>query len=366
MTHQSVFQVTAHPRSPYARGVKGPTLAVIVALAAACAGDDDADDGTTPPPDPQTFHFGPFDMQPGEERFGDCVSASLDNDEILYVNAVELSTQSGFHHSNWFWVPETTFPGPDGVWDCDERFYDEVTAGAAGGVLFAQSTQSVNELQQFPPGVVIPIPRRSKIVAGIHILNASDEPLSTTLDIEIRPIALPDVRTKLVAMALTYEPLALPAMRRSSFTVECPLGDLHQQIMGRPLDFKLYYALPHYHDLGRGVELVATGGPNGDATILSSDTQIGDALGRAFEPAFSMEGFSGIRFTCKFDNPRAEIVRWGLGDQEMCVIQTFTDSTYKWAGGARDTNPGDRVDDGNVVAFTHPNCELYGFPAPEI
>ena len=340
-------------------------LALACVLAVGCTGDDDGGDALTPP-QPATYHFGPFELQPGEERAGDCVSASLHNDRTLYVNAVELTTQSGFHHSNWFWVPESTFPGDDGVWDCDARQYDEVVAGAAGGVLFAQSTQSVSERQQFPAGVVVPIPPRSKIVAGVHLLNAGDEPMTTSLDLEITPIAAEDIVTKLVAMAITYEPLALPPRRKSSFTVECELGDLHQRLMGRPLDFKLYYALPHYHELGRGVDLVATGGPTGDTTILSTNSSIGEALGKPFDPAFSLEGYQNIRFTCRFDNPRDTTVRWGIGDQEMCVIQLFTDSTYKWAGGARDNNPGVQVDDGDTVAFTHDGCELFGFPAPEI
>jgi hypothetical protein len=342
------------------------SLALILVVTAACTGDGTGDDDGVTPPQPQTYHFGPFALAPGEERAGDCVSAALNNDEPLYINAVELTTQSGFHHSNWFWVPENTFPGPDGIWDCNSRNYDEVVAGANGGVLFAQSTQSVSERQQFPPGIVIPIPPRATIVAGVHTLNASDEPLNTALDLEITPVAADAVVTKLVAMAITYEPLALPPRRQSSFTVECELAELHQRVMGRPLDFKLYYALPHYHDLGRGIDLVATGGPSGDTTILSSNSSIGEPLGRGFEPAFSMEGYSGIRFSCRFENPRDTTVRWGLGDGEMCVVQAFTDSTYKWAGGARDNNPGTIADDGTTVAFTHDGCEFYGFPAPEI
>jgi hypothetical protein len=344
------------------------TLAFVSACAlaaTACGADDDGGDGITPP-QPQTFNFGPFELAAGQESSASCVSASLGNDEPMYVNAVKLDTGGGFHHSNWFWVPGDTFPGPDGIWDCESRLYDEVTAGAAGGVLFAQSTQAVGETQQFPDGVVVPIPPHAKIVAGVHMLNASDEPLSTSLDIELTPIPAADVEVKLVAMALTYEPLALPPHRKSSFTVECDLGELHQRLMGRPLDFNLYYALPHYHSLGRGIDLVATGGANGDATVFTTTSSIGEPLGKAFSPAVSLLGTQKVRFTCHFDNPRETTVRWGIGDQEMCVIQVFTDSTYKWAGGARDNLPGTQVDDGDVVAFTHDGCDLYGFPAPEL
>ena len=323
---------------------------------AACGGPDGL-----PAPEPQTYTFGPFDLDPGEEMFGDCVSASLGNDEPIYVNAVDLVTQSGFHHSNWFWVPEATFAGPDGIWDCDSRAYDEVVAGGAGAVLFAQSTQSVTERQQFPDGVAIPIPPRSKIVSGIHLLNASDAPLATALELTITPIAPEDVVTKLTTIAFMYRPLALPPQRKSEVSVECDLADVHQRVVGTPLDFSLFYALPHYHSLGRGFELTAVGGPNGDVVIASSDGAIGEPLGKNIDPAFSLEGFQKVRFTCKFDNTTDRTVRWGLGEGEMCVFQGFTDSIYKWGGQTSPNGTTQMVDDGEVVHFDHP-CDLYGFP----
>jgi hypothetical protein len=331
-------------------------LCLALALAA-CGGDDDGPAA----PEPRTYTFGPFDLDPGEEMFGDCVSASLDNDEPVYVNAVELVTQSGFHHSNWFWVPETTFPGPDGVWNCDSRSYDEVVAGGAGGVLFAQSTQSVTERMAFPEGVVIPIPPRAKIVAGIHLLNASDSPLATSLDVTITPVAREDVTVKLAALAYQYRPLALPPRRKAEVSVECDMAEVHERVIGTPLDFNLFYALPHYHSLGTGYELVAVGGPNGDVVIASSGGGIGEPLGKNIEPSFSLAGFQKVRFTCKFDNDTDRVVRWGLGDGEMCVFQGFTDSIYKWGGQTAPNGTTQMVDDGEVVRFTHP-CDMYGFP----
>lgn len=330
-------------------------LSIIYFGLAGCGGDGPG------APDPQTFTFGPFELDPGEEMFGDCVSAPLNNDEPIYVNAVDLVTQSGFHHSNWFWVPETMFAGPDGVWNCDSRSYDEVVAGAAGAVLFAQSTQSITEQQKFPDGLVIPIPPHAKIVSGIHMLNASDSPLETSLELTITPIAPDDVTVKLKTMALMYRPLALPPRRKSEVSVECDIGDLHQRLVGTPVDFNIFYSLPHYHSLGKGYEVVAVGGPSGDVVIASSNGQIGEPLGQNIEPAFSLEGFQKVRFTCKFDNPTDATVRWGIGDGEMCVWQGFTDSIYKWGG---QTSPGgttQMVDDGEIVHFTHP-CDMYGFP----
>src|SRR5512139_1919268 len=118
-------------------------ILAIALLASACAGDGDAT---------RTFAFGPFHIEPSEEVDGSCVQISLDNDEYMNVNVVELTTGAGFHHSNWFFVPETTFPGADGTFRCDDRLFDQAVAAIRGGVIFAQSTQAPHELQQFPAG----------------------------------------------------------------------------------------------------------------------------------------------------------------------------------------------------------------------
>src|SRR5262249_13404304 len=108
---------------------------VVVLLIGACAADD-----------PYTFRFGPYTLAPGDEATGQCVSATLNNDQPLYINQVELTTGPGFHHSNWFWVPEFQYPGPDGTWNCEDRLFNDGLAGEVGGVVFAQSTQVAHEI----------------------------------------------------------------------------------------------------------------------------------------------------------------------------------------------------------------------------
>lgn len=338
-------------------------VAVALSLALVACAAPSADDVAPPAPDPITHRIDSYQLAPGAEQTNRCVSWTLGNTETLYVNAVALDSAGGFHHSNWFWVPEDSYPGDDGTWRCSDRNYDEALAAAMGGVLFAQTTQAVDETQAFPPGVVIVIPPRAKIVAGVHLLNASDGPLDTYLDLTLTPIAPADVTVRLAALSLTYEALALPPGRTSSFTVECPLADRFEQIVGGPLDLNVYYALPHYHELGRRIEIVAGGGPRGDVTVFETESAIGEPAGAALSPAFSLRDFRTLRFSCTFDNPRAQTVRWGVGDQEMCVMLAFIDGSLNWGGGVlQRSNPGTPVDDGGVVQFSQP-CELYGFPA---
>jgi hypothetical protein len=316
--------------------------------------------GASAPP-PRTFEFGPYALAPGQEINGQCVSATLDNDEPLYVNAVELTTGPGFHHSNWFWVPDTRFVGEDGTWRCNDRNYDEAVAGLEGGVLFAQSTQAQHEVQQFPPGAVTVVPPHSRIIAGTHLLNTSDEMLSLSLTLTITALAEPT--QKLTPMSLVNRSISLPPLRKSRMTMDCDMDKASRNVTGLPATYSFYYALAHYHELGRGLGLEGVRSDGTVTTIFSTQNAVGDALGGTIAPAFSLEGYPTLRFYCDFDNPRNETVTWGVGDQEMCTFLAWTDSDYVWTGGAlTETVVPTITDKGDYVEYAY-TCSPTGKPS---
>ena len=331
-------------------------LAILVAVVVGCGSD--AIDG------PRTLTFGPYSLAPGQEIVDQCVSATLHNDAPIYVNSVAFDSGPGFHHSNWFFVPEDRFPGADGTWPCADRNYDQIAAAAFGGVLFGQSTQSPHEVQQFPPGAAIVIPRHSKIVAGTHLLNGGDTALTVPLALTITPIPVGDVTIRLAAMSFEDAALGIPPHRASRFSVtECDLAGAHQRILGRPPDFSIYYGLAHYHALGTGLTIEAVRDDGTASTIFATTQQIGSPLGGAIDPPFAIAGYTKLRFSCTFDNPGDATIVWGFGAQEMCVFLGYTDSTYSWAGGAvTEELPGPGVDTGSIIDFTHA-CDVYGVDA---
>lgn len=326
----------------------------MLALVAACS--------SSPEPDPyakQTHAFGSIAIAANSEDTEKCVSITLDNDEPLYINQVELTTGPGFHHSNWLFVPEHSFAGPDGVWTCDDRNYDQVAAGILGGVFFAQSTQTPHEVQQLPAGVAIKLPAKSKLVAQIHLLNYGDEDLTLEPTMAFTPIPEADATTIMRSFAFEYHPLGLPPGRQSRFSVECDLGTRHQEAFGRPMDFKLYYALAHYHEWGTGLTIEAVRGDGTASTIYTTTTAIGDTLGGVIDPPFDMTGFAKLRLTCDYYNDTANTIRYGNGGGEMCIFNAFSDSTHTWAGGALDNgDPGTPTDLNGVMSFTR-NCQVY-------
>jgi hypothetical protein len=271
--------------------------------------------------------FDPYSLAPAEEIDGLCLSWSLGNETEIWVNAVELETNGGYHHSNWLFAPEDKYPGPDGAWKCKDRGYSELEAAVAGGVLFAQSTQAKRQVQKFPDGVAVRLPPHAKIIGGSHMFNVTTEPLETTLAFSLYTLPDRDVKVPLAPFRLSYVGLTIPPLAVSEFSGEC---DLAGAVMGGgpTLDMDLYYVLPHYHALGHSFHLEEYGGDDDGKLIYDLGAFDGEAHGTPFDPPISMSGAKGFRFSCGYENPRSQEVGWGIGDQEMCVMLGFARSDY--------------------------------------
>jgi hypothetical protein len=338
-------------------------LATLLVLAA-CGGDDG--NGTCDPTteactlarDVSTITVGA-----GVEEEDLCQSWTLDNPTELWVNGVSESNDGAYHHANWFFVPDDMFALPDGTWSCSQYSFSELNAAVVGGYLFALSTQSALEHQRLPPGSGIRIPPYSRIVGSSHLLNASSEPVTTTMHLEIHTIPPADVKAKMAPARIQYHDLTIDPQARSSFTTECLLDEAYQTQIGRPFAYELHYVLSHYHGLGAYARLELAGGPR-DGEVIMEHTGFGENFGVALDPPLDLAatGARGVRFTCGFDNPRNEMVRWGIGDQEMCVVALQAKTEMAWDGDVK-RGTGERVgpDANGEVDYRGP-CDLLAFP----
>lgn len=332
----------------------GIAVYAVCAALGGCAGDEARMESEAP--EPMVLQFPLVDVAAGQEISSQCQSITLNNDEPVHVNAVRMQAGPGWHHSNWFFVPDRFYPGPDGTWTCRDRNFDTLEAGLAGGVLFAQSTRAVAEVQAFQPGAAVVIPPHSRILGEIHLLNPSDSAYSTGIELELDPIPAGDVTTELLPATLVYFDLDMPAHQRSRFSGTCDFAEHY----GGPLDFGVHYVLPHYHGLGQGFRLEAVGGDKDGQVIYEKTSAIGEPLGGTLDPPFDLSGATGLRFSCTFDNITDAPVGWGIGDQEMCVMLAFVDSTWKWAGGVQDSTALIGTD-GGINEYEGP-CRMLSFP----
>jgi hypothetical protein len=307
-------------------------LASLSLLAVACGTDDSPCD---PSHETCTLErtLSTTHVEPGQEISGLCQSWTLLNPEAIWVDSVNMQNGGGYHHSNWFFVPDDLFELPDGSWDCSDAGFDELVAAVSGGFLFAQSTQVATEDQTFQDGAAVRIPPYSRIIGSTHLLNVGDTALDSPMSLSIHSLRPQDVKVKLVPSRATYFDLHLAPGKPSSVSTSCEIAQNYQAEIGQPLKERIHYALPHYHKLGTSAEIAFVGGPRDGEVILRHDG-FGEVSGKAFSPPIDLAaaGATGLRFTCSFMNPTNAEVRWGIGDQEMCEFALFVDSDMAFDG----------------------------------
>lgn len=321
---------------------------------------------STPEPTPEpeavrlTHFLGELVLGPGEEIASQCVAWTLGNEAALYVQAVTLSNPGASHHSNWFVVPEDLYPGADGYFDCGDREFNEIGAAVAGTVIFAQSTQSLFEVQRFRPGAVVKIPPRHKVVAGVHFLNLSARELRTGLQMSLELIHPRDVEAILSPFRFSYYALDIPPQSEQRYAIECDMASAFVEAAGRPFDMKLHWVMPHTHALGNHFRVEVVGGENDGRVLHELNTFNGDANGLALEPPLDLGDASGLRVVCGFRNPRDESIGWGIGDQEMCVMLGLAETEIMM-----DLQVGETTDssseDGGIPLGTGP-CSILAVP----
>lgn len=304
-----------------------------------------------------SHEFAKFTVNAGEEIKGLCQSVTLNNATEMWVNAVELEQNEWSHHSNWTFVPSDRFEGPDGVWKCGDRDYDQVSAALAGGVLYAQSTQATREVQKFPTGVAVRIPPYSRIIGDVHLLNPTNMAATGSLKLTLYGIPKDEVAHKLVPFHLNYAGLAIPPHEKSRFMGECTLTDKFAAA-GEPFDPKVYFILPHTHAMAAGFFLDIIGGPRDGERLLELGPYDGEAHGKVYNTPIDMTGAEGYRFGCEYHSKRDQVVGWGFGDQEMCELLGFAESNVGFESNI--TSAEEVGKDGDVRIFSAP-CTTIAF-----
>src|SRR5690242_13021887 len=159
----------------------------------------------------------------GHEDEDTCQSWTLNNPTELWVSSITQRNDGAYHHANWFFVPDDQYTLPDGTWSCSANKFSEVAAALLGGYLFAMSTQSHEETQALPAGDAIRIPPYSRIIGSSHLLNAGDDPVTSTMRVAIKTIPRAQVTGKLAPGRISYRDLHLDPMSRTGFSTTCDL-----------------------------------------------------------------------------------------------------------------------------------------------
>jgi len=325
-----------------------------------------------------THTYDPILVQDGEERTNICQSWVLGNDEPIYVNKIRQTNGGGWHHSNWFFVPEAAYPpdyeveGPDatleGTWRCSDRGFREYLAAAAGGVFFAQSTQTLQEIQAFPDGSALEIPARSVVVGSTHLLNISAAPLETAMTMDVETVPAAEVEIRLTPFSFAIGQLRIPPQengvpKESRSSIMCDLREPFLQYLGKDqVDYNVYYVLGHYHQWGKSFNLSFVQEDGTRQTVFDIQNRIGEPIGSIIDPPMNNNGAPFLRSECGFINNTDQELRRGLQGGEMCDFLAYTDANLKIGVGGGENHP--MGEDENGVALYEIDCgPIVGFKA---
>jgi len=285
------------------------------------------------PGTPVSHRFIEMTIKAGKERPGDCQTWELNNEEELWVNAVHFKNEGSIHHSNWTFVPQDFDKYPTGLWkNCYQNGFAEAEAAAEGGVVFAQSTQVKEETQKFGPGIAYRIPPHSKIVGSIHLLNYLPEDVTTNIEMTLYTIEKEDVVTHLKPMVLTNRALNIPANSEARFQSDCNFMTMYSGLFDGPLELKVHYLLPHYHNTATGFALSILGGENDGDVVFETSGYSEEPFGVVFDPPLDFSGSLGMSYYCHYKNPFNKNLGWGIGDDEMCDMLGFVESPAGYIG----------------------------------
>lgn len=251
-----------------------------------------------------------FKLAPGQER-QPCYIFPLDVEgPSRVVAAGSVTTGPGLHHGNITTRPKTG----EGIRTCPsgtEHVAVDILRG--GAVLFGSSTQLVGtEWQSFPKGMGYRLREDYEIVARMHYVNASAEPLTVSPVYRWYTIAEEALTQEIGPFAWTYSEFRIPPRAELTVRADCYLD--------RPMH--IVSMLPHMHALGRRISAGYLGGPR-DGLFFFDNQGYGD-LGESdileYHPAIDLSQGDGVSFQCTWRNTFDKTIVEGVGDNEMCIL----------------------------------------------
>jgi hypothetical protein len=251
-------------------------------------------------------------LTPGEESFPCWVFPMELEGPSRLVGGAKLTTGPGMHHGN---ITSRPARG-EGVRSCGEDetdFGSEALDIAEGGaVLFGSSTQvEGEEWQSFPDGMGYPIADGYEIVARMHYLNPTTEPVTVAPRYEWFTVDEAKVTHVLGPFIWVLKGWEIAPLSDKTVSADCY----------PPAPMNVVNALPHMHALGTEFFGSYLGGPHDGLRWLDSpgyDPE-GGVL-RQYTPAIDLSIADGSAFGCSWENHFDKTIVEGVGDNEMCML----------------------------------------------
>jgi len=252
-------------------------------------------------------------LQPGDEQLLCYIFPLAIDGPSRIVAGATLNTTPGLHHGN---ITARASTGT-GFRACpaDGTGSEGLDIASGGAWLFASSTQvSGQEWISFPPGMGYRVKDGFEIVARVHFLNATPEPLTIAPSYQWYTIDEASLTQELAPFGWVYSKFTIPAQSTTTVTGECTFPSATHPM-------HVVEVLPHMHKMGIGFDAGVIGGPLDGQDFLASpgyDPERG--VFQQYDPAIDLSAVDGIRFGCTWHNPTDVAVGEGIGNNEMCML----------------------------------------------
>ena len=152
-----------------------------------------------------------------------------------------------------------------------------VSAAVSGGVVFAQSTQNLEEVFRFPARSGVVIPPRSKLLGALHLVNIQAGDIDTSITIEFETAEPEDIDVALQPLSYLISSIDIPSQQESRWQMTCEMQTTYD-LLGRDDTFGIYYVLGHYHSWGNYFALDYINEDGSETSIVELESVIGDAF----------------------------------------------------------------------------------------
>ena len=242
-----------------------------------------------------TIALAPFVVAPGQERYVCQDFANPFGGAPAAIHQFASHMTPGGHHLIVFWAPGAA-DGP--LADCSGT---EFAPGPYG-------SQRPDDAITYPDGVAAVVDPGDGFRVQAHYLNATDAPLSVSVEIRLVRVDEATVRDHAAILFFSNQSIDVPPGAT---------GVVVQKSCTLPFSVELLAATGHMHAHGRSFVASAAG-----STIFSS-TAYSDVAPALFDPPLALPAGTVITFACTYDNAdgTAPLV-YGDSAQsdEMCIF----------------------------------------------
>lgn len=276
-------------------------LTCLTALAG-CSGGSSTPQDPAPPAHGLQIKTPDYTLAAGQEKYL-CYGMTLAEADNIAITAFQSYTSDQVHHMEVF---QALAPETPGLNECDGTFkltWLPIFGGGAnaGGL-------------KLPSGAGFKLPKDAQLLVQIHLLNASQAPVTQHVVVNMDYAADPT----------TVTPAGIFAI--GSMTIDLPAHSTGKQITSQcnlPLNMNVFAAQPHMHYLGTKLELeLGTSDATKQVVYGRDPWQFGGQPIDNWVSSMTTGQFAKV--TCTYDNTTDHDVMYGESTtNEMCYLVLF-------------------------------------------